>query len=44
MVTVLTSAGLLTVEVIAAHLAGEVFVGLYPLLSDNSCWFPGGRF
>ncbi|MGI8457315.1 MAG: TOTE conflict system archaeo-eukaryotic primase domain-containing protein [Propionibacteriaceae bacterium] len=29
----------LTPEVIAAHLAGEVFAGLYPLLNDNSCWF-----
>jgi superfamily II DNA or RNA helicase len=29
----------LTTEVMAAHLAGEVFVGLYPLLNDNSCWF-----
>ena len=29
----------LTPEVIASHLAGEVFIGLYPLLSDNSCWF-----
>ncbi|HEY5845839.1 MAG TPA: hypothetical protein VIT42_03505, partial [Microlunatus sp.] len=29
----------LTPEVIAAHLAGDVFIGLYPLLSDNSCWF-----
>ena len=29
----------LTPEVIAAHLAGDVFIGLYPLLSDSSCWF-----
>ena len=29
----------LTPEVIAAHLVGDVFIGLYPLLSDNSCWF-----
>lgn len=29
----------LTPEVIAAHLAGDVFIGLYPLLNDNSCWF-----
>ena len=29
----------LTPEVIASHLAGEVFIGLYPLLDDNSCWF-----
>jgi len=27
----------LTPEVMAAHLAGEVFVGLYPLLTTNGC-------
>lgn len=29
----------LTVEVISAHLVGDVFIGLYPLLTDNSCHF-----
>lgn len=29
----------LTPAVIAAHLSGDVFIGLYPLFSDNSCWF-----
>lgn len=29
----------LTPEVIAAHLVGDVFMGLYPLLNDSSCWF-----
>ena len=29
----------LTSEAIAAHLVGEVFAGLYPLLRDNSCRF-----
>ena len=34
----------LTREVIAAHLAGEVFVGVYPLLRDNSCRFLAADF
>ncbi|WSG44304.1 hypothetical protein OHA72_12550 [Dactylosporangium sp. NBC_01737] len=29
----------LTAEVVSAHLVGDVFIGLYPLLSDNSCHF-----
>ena len=29
----------LTAEGVAAHLVGEVFIGLYPLLSDNTCHF-----
>jgi hypothetical protein len=29
----------LTREVIAAHLAGEIFIGVYPLLRDNTCRF-----
>src|SRR5439155_27353307 len=29
----------LTGEVVSAHLVGDVFVGLYPLLADNSCHF-----
>lgn len=29
----------LTAEVVAAHLVGDVFVGLYPLLTDNTCQF-----
>lgn len=29
----------LTAEVIAAHLRGEVFIGLYPLLTTNMCHF-----
>jgi superfamily II DNA or RNA helicase len=27
----------LTAEVVAAHLVGDVFMGLYPLLADNTC-------
>ncbi|HYI21373.1 MAG TPA: DEAD/DEAH box helicase family protein, partial [Candidatus Limnocylindrales bacterium] len=34
----------LTREVMAAHLAGEVFIGLYPLLRDNSCRFLAADF
>ena len=29
----------LTADVVAAHLVGDVFIGLYPLLSDNTCHF-----
>ena len=29
----------LTAEVVAAHLVGDVFMGLYPLLADNTCQF-----
>ena len=29
----------LTAEVVAAHLVGDVFIGLYPLLTDNTCHF-----
>ncbi len=29
----------LTAEVLSAHLVGDVFIGLYPLRSDNSCHF-----
>ena len=29
----------LTAEVVAAHLVGDVFIGLYPLLPDNTCHF-----
>jgi superfamily II DNA or RNA helicase len=29
----------LTAEIVAAHLVGDVFIGLYPLLTDNSCCF-----
>jgi superfamily II DNA or RNA helicase len=29
----------MTTDVIAAHLVGEVFVGLYPLQTDNTCHF-----
>ena len=29
----------LTPQVVGAHLVGDVFVGLYPLLRDNSCRF-----
>jgi hypothetical protein len=29
----------LTADVVYAHLAADVFLGLYPLLSDNTCWF-----
>jgi superfamily II DNA or RNA helicase len=34
----------LTPEVMAAHLAGEVFVGLYPLLTTNGCHFLAADF
>lgn len=29
----------LTAEAVAAHLVGDVFMGLYPLLRDNTCQF-----
>ncbi len=29
----------LTAEAVSAHLVGDVFIGLYPLLTDNSCHF-----
>ena len=29
----------LTVRVVGAHLSGDVFIGLYPLLTDNTCRF-----
>jgi superfamily II DNA or RNA helicase len=29
----------LTAKVVAAHLVGDVFIGLYPLLPDNTCHF-----
>ncbi|MBB2941931.1 superfamily II DNA or RNA helicase [Actinoplanes lutulentus] len=29
----------LTAEVVAAHLVGDVFMGLYPLFTDNTCQF-----
>jgi hypothetical protein len=29
----------LTGEVVSTHLVGDVFIGLYPLLTDNSCHF-----
>ncbi|MEU0559381.1 DEAD/DEAH box helicase family protein [Dactylosporangium sp. NPDC006015] len=29
----------LTAEVLSAHLVGDLFIGLYPLLSDNACHF-----
>ncbi len=29
----------LTAQVIGAHLSGDVFIGLYPLLADNTCRF-----
>lgn len=34
----------LTPQVIAAHLAGEAFIGLYPLARDNSCHFLAADF
>lgn len=34
----------LTREVLAAHLAGEVFVGFYPLLTTNGCHFLAADF
>jgi len=34
----------LTDQVIAAHLVGEVFVGLYPLRPDNTCYFVAADF
>jgi superfamily II DNA or RNA helicase len=29
----------LTAQVVGAHLSGDVFIGLYPLLTDNTCHF-----
>ena len=34
----------LTDQIIAAHLVGEVFVGLYPLRPDNTCYFVAADF
>ena len=34
----------LTTQVLAAHLIGEVFIGLYPLLVDNTCLFLAADF
>ncbi|BCB86570.1 hypothetical protein Psuf_038830 [Phytohabitans suffuscus] len=34
----------LTGDVVAAHLVGDVFVGLYPLLGDNTCHFLAADF
>jgi superfamily II DNA or RNA helicase len=34
----------LTDEVIRAHLQGEITVGIYPLLRDESCWFLAADF
>jgi hypothetical protein len=34
----------LTAQSVAAHLVGDVFIGLYPLLKDNSCRFLAADF
>ena len=34
----------LTAPVLAAHLTGDVFIGLYPLLVDNTCLFLAADF
>ena len=34
----------LTAEVLAAHLTGEVQVGLYPLLNGDRCWWLAADF
>jgi hypothetical protein len=34
----------LTAEVVAAHLVGDVFMGLYPLFTDNTCRFLAADF
>ncbi|MHB1009317.1 MAG: TOTE conflict system archaeo-eukaryotic primase domain-containing protein [Propionibacteriaceae bacterium] len=34
----------LTPDVLGAHLAGEVFIGLYPLLTTNACHFLAADF
>ncbi|BCJ52998.1 DEAD/DEAH box helicase [Actinoplanes sp. NBRC 14428] len=34
----------LTAEVVAAHLVGDVFMGLYPLLTENTCQFLAADF
>ena len=44
LVTVLTSAGLLTVEVIAAHLAGRGVRRALSLVERQFVLVPGGRF
>jgi hypothetical protein len=33
-----------TAEVVAAHLVGDVFMGLYPLMADNTCHFLAADF
>ena len=34
----------LTADVLYEHLAADVFLGLYPLLTDNTCWFLAADF
>jgi superfamily II DNA or RNA helicase len=34
----------LTAEVLAAHLSGQMHVGLYPLLDDDTCWWLAADF
>jgi hypothetical protein len=34
----------LTAEVLAAHLKGEVHIGLYPLLDGDKCWWLAADF
>ena len=34
----------LTADVLYAHLAADLFLGLYPLLADNTCWFLAADF
>lgn len=34
----------LTVEVLAAHLKGEVHIGLCPLLDGDKCWWLAADF
>jgi hypothetical protein len=34
----------LTAEVLAAHLSGQVHIGLYPLLEGDRCWWLAADF
>jgi superfamily II DNA or RNA helicase len=34
----------LTAEVLAAHLSGQVYIGLYPLLDGDRCWWLAADF
>ena len=38
------SYALLTDDILNEHFEGKIFLGVYPLLKDNTCWFIAGDF